>query len=93
MYIMRKINRTSARNNLFQLVTVATENHDPIHIIGKKARLCWYLSGTDLKANAEELLEMLKTNPFKTPRNFEKLRGDLEEAFSRRINIQLISLY
>ncbi len=46
------------------------------------------LAKSGLKANAEELLEILIKDPLKTPPNFEKLRGDLEGAFSRRINIQ-----
>lgn len=46
------------------------------------------LAKTGLKKQAEELLENLKYAPFKTPPNFEKLRGDLDGAYSRRINIQ-----
>ncbi len=33
---MRTVNITSARNNLFQLVTEAAENHIPIQITGKR---------------------------------------------------------
>ena len=32
---MRTVNITSARNNLFQLVNEAAENHNPIQITGK----------------------------------------------------------
>jgi Txe/YoeB family toxin of toxin-antitoxin system len=46
------------------------------------------LSAAGLRQKAEELLEILKTNPFKTPPPFEKLVGDLSGAYSRRINIQ-----
>ena len=38
------------------------------------------------KPRIEELLEILKTNPFQPP--YEKLVGDLADAYSRRINIQ-----
>ena len=31
---------------------------------------------------------ILKENPFQSPPRYEKLLGDLEGAFSRRINIQ-----
>jgi len=36
----------------------------------------------------EELLAILKEDPFHTPPQFEKRVGDLEGAYSRRINIQ-----
>ena len=41
-----------------------------------------------LKSKVESLLEILKTNPFKTPPTYEKLVGSLSGAYSRRINIQ-----
>ena len=41
-----------------------------------------------LKRKAEILLEILKKNPYQQPPSFEKLVGDLEGAYSRRINIQ-----
>ena len=41
-----------------------------------------------LRLKAEFLLELLKKNPFESPPPFEKLVGDLEGAYSRRINIQ-----
>jgi toxin YoeB len=41
-----------------------------------------------LREKAEELLEVLRRNPRQSPPPFEKLVGDLEGAFSRRINIQ-----
>ena len=46
------------------------------------------LSVSGLKPKAETLLKILKDNPFQTPPPFEKLVGDLEGAYSRRINIQ-----
>jgi len=41
-----------------------------------------------LRPKAEVILEILTKNSFKTPPLFEKLVGDLEGAYSRRINIQ-----
>lgn len=41
-----------------------------------------------LLKKAKNLVEVLKENPFQTPPTFEKLVGDLEGLFSRRINIQ-----
>jgi toxin YoeB len=41
-----------------------------------------------LKPKVESLLDIVKKNPFQTPPPFEKLVGDLEGAYSRRINIQ-----
>jgi Txe/YoeB family toxin of toxin-antitoxin system len=46
------------------------------------------LSSAGLKPKAEELLAVLRKNPFQNPPPFEKLVGDLAGAYSRRINIQ-----
>ena len=41
-----------------------------------------------LKAKAQELLAVIKDNPFQNPLPYEKRVGDLSGAYSRRINIQ-----
>lgn len=41
-----------------------------------------------LKSKVEELLSVIKKNPFQNPPSYEKLVGDLSGAYSRRINIQ-----
>ncbi len=41
-----------------------------------------------LRQKAEKLLNVLCRNPFQTPPPYEKLRGDLSGAYSRRINIE-----
>jgi Txe/YoeB family toxin of toxin-antitoxin system len=46
------------------------------------------LASSNLRAQAERLLEILKKDPFTNPPPFEKLLGDLDGAYSRRINIQ-----
>ena len=46
------------------------------------------ISSCGLRKKAEELLETLKKNPFLSPPPYEILVGDLEGAYSRRINIQ-----
>jgi toxin YoeB len=46
------------------------------------------LSAAGLKEKAEELLEVLAIDPFRNPPAYEKLVGDLDGAYSRRINIQ-----
>jgi len=46
------------------------------------------LAAAGLKDKAVELLEILERNPFETPPPYEKLKGDLTGAFSRRINVQ-----
>jgi Txe/YoeB family toxin of toxin-antitoxin system len=46
------------------------------------------LASSGLKNKAQELLDIIRTNPFQTPQPFEKLVGDLSGAYSRRINIQ-----
>jgi toxin YoeB len=46
------------------------------------------IASSNLKSQAQRLLEVLAKNPFQTPPPYEKLAGDLEGAYSRRINIQ-----
>lgn len=46
------------------------------------------VSAAGLKGKAQELLDVLARDPFQNPPPFEKLVGDLEGAYSRRINIQ-----
>ena len=46
------------------------------------------LSEAGLKDKAQTLLGILEANPFQNPPPYEKLVGDLEGAYSRRINIQ-----
>ena len=41
-----------------------------------------------LRPKAEKLLEILAEDPYTSPPRYEKLRGDLAGALSRRINIQ-----
>ena len=42
----------------------------------------------NLKKKALSLIAIIKTDPFQNPPSFEKLQGDLDGAYSRRINIQ-----
>ncbi len=46
------------------------------------------LAASGLREKAEELLEVLRTDPWQQPPRFEKLVGDLAGAYSRRINVQ-----
>lgn len=46
------------------------------------------LAAAGLRPRAEELLEILRQNPFQSSPRFERLAGDLRGAFSRRITIQ-----
>ena len=46
------------------------------------------LAAAGLRPKAEFLLDILKKNPFQSFPPFEKLIGDLEGAYSRKINIQ-----
>jgi len=41
-----------------------------------------------LRDKAQRLLDILAVNPFQNPPPYEKLVGDLDGAYSRRINIQ-----
>ena len=46
------------------------------------------LSAAGLRSKAENLLGILRSDPYLTPPRYEKLIGDLNGAYSRRINIQ-----
>lgn len=41
-----------------------------------------------LNEKVKRLIEVIKENPYQNPPPYEKLVGDLEGAYSRRINIQ-----
>ena len=41
-----------------------------------------------LAEKAHKLIEIIKINPYQTPPPYEKLVGDLESYYSRRINLQ-----
>jgi len=46
------------------------------------------ISSAGLKNKAENIIRQLREDPFTTNPPFEKLKGDLTGAYSRRINIQ-----
>ena len=46
------------------------------------------ISAAGLKAKTEDLIEVLANDPFQNPPAYEKLVGDLDGTYSRRINIQ-----
>ena len=46
------------------------------------------LESAGLKLKAQNLLDVIREDPFQNPPPYEKLIGDLAGAYSRRINIQ-----
>ena len=46
------------------------------------------IASSNLKAQAQRLLDIIARNLFQNPPPYEKLMGDLAGAYSRRINIQ-----
>lgn len=46
------------------------------------------LASAGLRGKAEELLKIVRQNPFQTPPPYEKLVGNFAGAYSRRINVQ-----
>lgn len=46
------------------------------------------LKRAGLGKKAKKLLDVLRTNPFQNPPAYEKLIGDLDGYYSRRINVQ-----
>ena len=47
-----------------------------------------FLKNAGLDKKAKKLIDILKQNPFQNPPPYEKLTGDLNGLYSRRINIQ-----
>ena len=46
------------------------------------------LKAAHLDEKAKALIAIIKANPFQTPPPYEKLVGDLNGSYSRRINVQ-----
>ena len=46
------------------------------------------LASANLKSKTQALLNIIQENPYQNPPPYEKLVGDLDGAYSRRINIQ-----
>ncbi len=46
------------------------------------------LKGAHLDEKAKALIEIIRNDPYQMPPPYEKLVGDLNGAYSRRINIQ-----
>lgn len=51
------------------------------------------LKSNKLENKAKQLIEIIKENPFQNPPPFEKLLGDLDGLYFRRINIQHRLIY
>jgi len=46
------------------------------------------LKAAKLDSKAKALIDLIRKTPYQTPPPYEKLVGDLQGAYSRRINIQ-----
>lgn len=46
------------------------------------------LKAAHLDSKAKALIDVIRENPFQTPPSYEKLVGDLQALYSRRINLQ-----
>mgnify|MGYP003296449911 CR=1 FL=1 len=46
------------------------------------------LKSAGLDKKAKSLIELIKENPFQTPPTYEKLVGDMEGLYYRRINLK-----
>ena len=47
-----------------------------------------HIEQAGFREKVQRLLDVLEANPFQNPPPYEKLVGDLDGAYSRRINIQ-----
>ncbi len=52
-----------------------------------------HLSSAKLDKKAKALIDILKVNPLQNPPRYEKLLGNLDGSYSRRINIQHRMVY
>lgn len=46
------------------------------------------LKATHLDKTAKALIDVIRSNPFQTPPPYEKLIGNLQDLYSRRINVK-----
>lgn len=46
------------------------------------------LKAAHLDDKAKQLISIIKENPYQSPPSYEKLTGDLQGLYSRRINVQ-----
>ena len=46
------------------------------------------LKAAKLDKKAKALIELIRENPYQAPPSYEKLQGDLQGAYSRRINVK-----
>ena len=46
------------------------------------------LKASNLDKKTKKLIDLIKANPFQNPPPYEKLVGDLEGLYSRRINVK-----
>lgn len=46
------------------------------------------LKAAKLANKTKALIELIRKNPYSSPPTFEKLQGDLQSAYSRRINVK-----
>jgi Txe/YoeB family toxin of toxin-antitoxin system len=46
------------------------------------------LKAAHLDTKAKALIDVIRENPYQTPPSYEKLVGDLQGLYSRRINLQ-----
>ena len=46
------------------------------------------LKAAKLESKAKALIDLIRNNPYQTPPSYEKLQGDLQGVYSRRINIK-----
>lgn len=46
------------------------------------------LKAEKLDKKAKALIELIRENPYQAPPSYEKLQGDLQGAYSRRINVK-----
>lgn len=65
-------------NGKYEILITSTANKDKEKIKQQPA----------LGKKVENLLEVIKENPYQNPPPYEKLVGDLNGCYSRRINIQ-----
>ena len=59
-----------------------------IHLTKQAQKDAEKVERAGLKQKAVEIIQTIRKNPYEESQGFEKLKGDLKGAFSRRINRQ-----
>lgn len=79
-YIFYKSAVKKAGKNIFTILEQTVKFNEPVNISTK--------DGNAVVISEEEYRGLVQKNPYQTLPSYEKLQGDLQEVYSRRINVR-----